>query len=212
MFLVKLHNVSPVSWQPELWSRNNLDAQSSSASISTLPSHPVIDATRSGSQEYSTIDLIDEPLGRAGPPSAPTQVEGPPRILSASGKTSGDDASRTAASSLLATGEPKPQQTFSLRGHYRFEEEADTMAPDSFIPAGSDTPAWRCLISRALLPYEVIHLIEAIFTSEDEVKMIFGLSVDESQPFVDAIHEVRFTFLPSGDKIRLPSFSRLLRS
>ena len=84
------------------------------------------------------------------------------------------------------------------------------MAPDSFIPADSDTPAWRCLISRALLPHEVIHLIEAIFSNEDEVKMIFGLSVDDSQSFVNAIHEVRFAFFPSGDKICLPSFPSAL--
>jgi len=54
---------------------------SGSASLSTLSSHPVIDATKSGSQESSISDLMDELLGRADSSSPPMPVEDPPRKL-----------------------------------------------------------------------------------------------------------------------------------
>ena len=53
-------------------------------------------------------------------------------------------------------------------------------------------PACKRLISHAWLPREVISLIQTIFTSEYEVKMILGLRGDDAQTFIDAIHKVLF--------------------
>ena len=74
-------------------------------------------------------------------------------------------------------------------------------APGSSIVTESDTPAWKRLISRSLLPFEVISLIEAVFTSKDEVKMICDLRGDDAQTFINTIHEVRIVFFPSGGTI-----------
>ena len=74
-------------------------------------------------------------------------------------------------------------------------------ARGSFIPANSDAPAWERLISPALLPREIIPLIETIFTSEDEVKMILDLGEHNAQAFINMIHEVCFAFFASRGTI-----------
>jgi len=56
-------------------------SRSSSASLSTLSSHPVIDATKSGSQESSILDLMDEFLSRADSSLPPMPIEDPTRKL-----------------------------------------------------------------------------------------------------------------------------------
>ena len=83
------------------------------------------------------------------------------------------------------------------RGQRQPEEGMGTTTPHSFILADSDPPAWKRLINPTLLPHEVINLVEAIFMSEDEVKMIFDLREYEAQTFVNAIHEVCFALFPS---------------
>ena len=164
---------------------------SGSASLSTLSSHPVIDATKPGSQEFSVPSLVERYLSLPDSPSPPTQTEDSPRNSSGSGRSSGDKASRAVVSSLLAAAGLKPQQTLSLLGHHdQHRLEQGTLAPGSFIPADSGTPAWKRLIRYALLPHDVISLIETIFTNEDEVKMIFDLHADDAQPFINAIHKV----------------------
>ena len=64
-------------------------------------------------------------------------------------------------------------------------------------PVKSDTPAWERLIRHTLLPHEIISLIEAIFTSKEEVKMLSDLRGDDAQTFINVIHEVSFVPLPS---------------
>ena len=64
------------------------------------------------------------------------------------------------------------------------------------IHVGSDGPTCKRLISRTFLPHERISLIEAIFTSQDEVNAINYLRGDDLQAFIDAIHKVR-THIPS---------------
>jgi len=71
--------------------------------------------------------------------------------------------------------------------------------PDSSILLDLDAPACKRLTSRAFSPHEVIPLIEAIFTNQDEVKMIGYLRGDDAQTFIDVIHEVC---------LRYPSFPR----
>jgi serine/arginine repetitive matrix protein 2 len=60
-------------------SMDDYHSRSGSASLSTLSSHPVIDATKSGSQDSSILDLMDECLGRADSSLPP--IEDPPRRL-----------------------------------------------------------------------------------------------------------------------------------
>jgi serine/arginine repetitive matrix protein 2 len=62
-------------------SMDDYHSRSGSASLSTLSSHPVIDATKSGSQESSILDLMDELLSRIDSSSPPTPIEDPPRKL-----------------------------------------------------------------------------------------------------------------------------------
>lgn len=62
-------------------SMDDYHSRSGSASLSTLSSHPVIDATKSVSQESSILDLMDELLSRADSSSLPTPIEDPPRKL-----------------------------------------------------------------------------------------------------------------------------------
>ena len=64
--------------------RSSMDgyhSRSASASLSTLSSHPVIDATKSGSQESSILDLMDELLSRTDSSLPPMPIEDPPRKL-----------------------------------------------------------------------------------------------------------------------------------
>ena len=62
-------------------SMDGYHSRSGSASLSTLSSHPVIDATKSGSQEPSIFELMDELLNRADPSLPQVQIEDPPRRL-----------------------------------------------------------------------------------------------------------------------------------
>lgn len=71
-------------------------------------------------------------------------------------------------------------------------------APGPSIPVDSDTPAWKRLIGYSLFTHEVNSLIEAIFTSKDEVKLIGDLRGDDAQTFINVIHEVCFAFPLQG--------------
>ena len=71
------------------------------------------------------------------------------------------------------------------------------IVPDSSIPADSDEPAWKHLISRSLPPSEVVSLIGTIFASKDEVKMVFELRGNDAQTFIDVIHGVGLFRIPS---------------
>lgn len=62
--------------------------------------------------------------------------------------------------------------------------------PQPTPPSDRRAPAYGRLISRAFSPHGVIALIEAIFASPDEVKMISRLRGDNAQIFIDVIHEV----------------------
>jgi serine/arginine repetitive matrix protein 2 len=62
-------------------SMGDYHSRSGSVSLSTLSSHPVIDATKSGSQESSILDLMDDFLNRADPSLPPMPIEDPPRRL-----------------------------------------------------------------------------------------------------------------------------------
>jgi len=86
----------------------------------------------------------------------------------------------------------------------------------NFVNLG--TPACRRLIRCKFSPQEVTSLIEAIFMSEDEVKMVRDLRGDDAQTFIDVIHEVRsvisfprhsvFTCLLSLPRLRILTFPR----
>lgn len=67
----------------------------------------------------------------------------------------------------------------------------DHLVPDSSNLVNLDAPACKRLISRTFSPPEVISIIEAIFMSKDEVKMIRNLCGDDAQNFIDVMHEVR---------------------
>ena len=67
--------------------------------------------------------------------------------------------------------------------------------PDSSILVDLDAPACRRLINHAFSPHEVVSLIETIFTSQDEIKMIGYLRGDNAQTFIDVIHDVRSTLV-----------------
>ena len=69
--------------------------------------------------------------------------------------------------------------------------------PDSSNLVALDAPACKRLISRSFSPQQVTSLIEAIFTSKDEIAMIRDLRGDDAQTFVDVINEVRSTSSPS---------------
>jgi len=62
--------------------------------------------------------------------------------------------------------------------------------PDSSILVDLEAPACRRLISHAFSPHEVVTVIEEIFTSRDEVKIVGTFRRDEAQAFIDVIHEV----------------------
>jgi hypothetical protein len=68
----------------------------------------------------------------------------------------------------------------------------DYPTPGPYIPVDSDIPAYKRLtsLSHLYFPHEVISLIEAVFKSIDEVKMVNHLRGDDAQTFVDVIHEV----------------------
>ena len=68
----------------------------------------------------------------------------------------------------------------------------DYPTPGLYVPANSDVPACKRLtsLSHPYFPHEVISLIEAVFKSKDKVKKVDHLRGDDSQTFVDVIHEV----------------------
>ena len=68
------------------------------------------------------------------------------------------------------------------------------------------TSACKRLIGRAFSPQEVTSLIEAIFMSEDEVKMVRDLRGDDAQTFIDVIHEV-CSVLSNTQSVYLSSFT-----
>jgi hypothetical protein len=80
-----------------------------------------------------------------------------------------------------------------------------TKARDSSNLVNLDAPACKRLISRTFSPQEVTSLIEAIFMSKDEVRMVRDLRGDDAQTFIDVIHEVRSPlFLPRHILITCP--------
>jgi hypothetical protein len=68
-----------------------------------------------------------------------------------------------------------------------------TLGP--FILVDSDARACKRLISRNFISHEIIPLIAATFTSQDEVKAIGCLRGDDAQNFIDVIHDVRIHVL-----------------
>ena len=78
--------------------------------------------------------------------------------------------------------------------------------PDSPNPVGLDIPACKRLISRTFSPQEVTSLIEAVFVSKDEVKMVRDLRGDDAQTLIDVIHGVRsILFFPRAHSDYLSS-------
>jgi len=82
--------------------------------------------------------------------------------------------------------------------------------PQLFSQSLYNAPACKRLISKTFFPHEVVSLIEATFTSKDQVKMICDLRGDDAQTFIDVIHEVRSVLLhfrPRSDHLtRFGSF------
>ena len=68
--------------------------------------------------------------------------------------------------------------------------------PDLSNLVSLGTPACTRLISRSFSPQQIISLIEAIFTSKDEVAMVRDLRGDDVQTFVDVVNEVRSISYP----------------
>ena len=66
------------------------------------------------------------------------------------------------------------------------------------ILANNDSPSFTRLTSRSLPQNEAIALIEAIFTSKEEVKTISELHGDDAQAFIDTLHTVRFAIFLFG--------------
>ena len=74
---------------------------------------------------------------------------------------------------------------------------AGALQPSTAHPTSSSSTlvdleesACRRLISHSFSPHELPSLIEEIFTSKDEVKMIGSLGKDAAQSFIDVIHKV----------------------
>ena len=73
-----------------------------------------------------------------------------------------------------------------------------------------DAPAWKRLINRTFSSHEFISLIEAMSTSEDELKIIRDLHGDDAQAFVDAVQEVRSILLFAPCDLIIPHPLRVL--
>lgn len=73
-------------------------------------------------------------------------------------------------------------------------------APDPSIPANSDTPAWKRLISPSLTSSEVISLVEAV-ANKEEVKVICGLVEDDAQAVINKMHGVCSRSFPARGTI-----------
>jgi len=64
--------------------------------------------------------------------------------------------------------------------------------PDSSILVDLEASACKRLISHTFSPHEVVTVIEEIFTSQEEVRIVGTLRRDGAQAFIDVIHEVSF--------------------
>ncbi|KAF9645530.1 hypothetical protein BDM02DRAFT_497170 [Thelephora ganbajun] len=106
--------------------------------------------------------------------------------------------------------QPLPSRD-GTRGRYNDALPTVGPAPDSSTLVDLDTPACTRLISNALSPHEVIPLIEAIFTSKDEIRMIRDLRRDDAQTFIDVIYKVRSAIYPSEAQSDYPYSSRFFR-
>ena len=96
-----------------------------------------------------------------------------------------------------------PNGTNNTRGLETMAEPEDELAIATTLES-LDAPACTSLIRRTFSPPEVISLIEAIFTSKDEVKMLRNLRGDDAQTFVNVISEVRPALFPfSGTVLSL---------
>ena len=90
-----------------------------------------------------------------------------------------------------------PQSLLSRDGAHTRDDGLPLMVhsvPDSSNLVDLDVPACKRLISRTPSPQEVTSLIETIFMSKEEVKMIRDLRGDDAQTFVDVIHGICFAF------------------
>lgn len=54
-----------------------------------------------------------------------------------------------------------------------------------------NTPACARLVNRIFNLTELASLIEEIFSSEEEIRMVHCLCADDAQTFVDVMHQVR---------------------
>lgn len=59
----------------------------------------------------------------------------------------------------------------------------------------SDCPAYKRLISGNFSQTELISLLEATFTSQDEARVIDDLCGDDAQAFIDVVDEVRLALI-----------------
>ena len=89
----------------------------------------------------------------------------------------------------LATDSPNPSPNLSLN------HSPNNTNPVS-NPTNLDVPACKHLIGHATSPHQTIPLIEAIFTSKDEVKLIRELHGDDAQTFIDVIYKVCSALFP----------------
>ena len=85
--------------------------------------------------------------------------------------------------------EPKPGIEEPKPG---IEEPKPTVPQTSNLsaPANRNPPACIQLISHAFSSHEVISLVEAIFTSKEEIKMIRDLRGEAAQTLIDVVHKV----------------------
>ena len=62
--------------------------------------------------------------------------------------------------------------------------------PGSSILVDFNVPTWKRLCSSAFSLSKVIFLVETIFTSKEEIKVVCNLRGDDAQSFIDATHKV----------------------
>ena len=75
-------------------------------------------------------------------------------------------------------------------------EATTSQSSTSIDLVDSDIPAWKRLISHALLPHEIVPLIETIIMNKHEVREVCGLRGDDAQIFINVIHEVYLHSFP----------------
>jgi hypothetical protein len=83
---------------------------------------------------------------------------------------------------------PRAQNDLRLKPRHPPQEDS----------ADTSMPVWKRLIGRTSPPEELIPLVEAVFTSKDEIEMIRHLGEGDAQEFIDVVHEVCFAFFSSG--------------